>query len=415
MRALDGPAPFVGSNALAISPDGRNVYVASSRSDAIAIFARNSRTGKLAQRKGRAGCVARRGTDSCAPARALNGPNSVAVSADGRNVYVTSRVSDAVTAFRRNRSTGALTQLRGAGGCVADRLAKGCATGRALGGADVVAVSPDGENVYVGAFTADAVAILDRNPSTGALTQPADATGCVVATPLAGCATGLALDAPEGLAVSGDGANVYVASASSSAVLSFARDASSGALTQAADGSGCIVQSPLAGCTTGTQIGGANAVAVSGGDVYVTTLLSKSLASFTRDEGTGLLTQKSGTSACAIYVLAVGCSLVREFRAPEGVAVSPDGASVYATAFASGAIAVFNRNTTSGGVMQKRTARGCMSSRPRRPGCIRGRGLRGVSSIAVSPDGRFVYSAAFKSDAVAVFKRAAAPRTPRKG
>ena len=79
------------------------------------------------------------------------------------------------------------------------------------------------------------------------------------------------------------------------------------------------------------------------------------------------------------------------------------------------AIAVFNRNTTSGGVMQKRTARGCMSSRPRRPGCIRGRGLRGVSSIAVSPDGRFVYSAAFKSDAVAVFKRAAAPRTPRKG
>ncbi|MGO9249486.1 MAG: hypothetical protein ACLQQB_10380 [Solirubrobacteraceae bacterium] len=34
-----------------------------------------------------------------------------------------------------------------------------------------------------------------------------------------------------------------------------------------------------------------------------------------------------------------------------------------------------------------------------------GRGLLGVGSIAVSPDGRFVYSAAFASSAVGIFRR----------
>jgi DNA-binding beta-propeller fold protein YncE len=417
VRALGGPAPFLGSNAVAIPADGRNVYVASSRSDAIAIFRRNARSGKLTQRSGAAGCIALRAANGCARARGLNGPNSVAVSADGRSVYVTARTSDAVTSFRRNRRTGALRQLPGARGCIANRATPGCASGRALDGPDVVTVSPDGANVYVGAFVGDAIAVFDRNPSSGALTQPSDTTGCIVDAPAAGCATGLALDSPEGMAISGDGDNVYVATAVGNAVGVFSRDATTGALSQATDGSGCIVDSPLAGCTTGTQLAGANAVAVGpdDGDVYVTSLLSNSVTSFTRTAATGQLTQKSGTTACAIYVLAVGCSLVRELRAPEGIAVSPDGASVYATAFASGAIAVFNRNASSGGVIQKRTRRGCMTSRPPRPGCVRARGLLGASSIAVSPDGRFVYSAAFKSNAVGVFKRVTAARPRGKG
>src|SRR4051812_43276717 len=44
-RALKGPGPFMGSRAIALSPNGNNVYVASSESDAIAIFRRASRTG----------------------------------------------------------------------------------------------------------------------------------------------------------------------------------------------------------------------------------------------------------------------------------------------------------------------------------------------------------------------------------
>ncbi len=410
VRALGGPAPFLGSNALAISGDGKNVYVASSRSDAIAIFKRNARSGKLTQRSGAAGCVALRGASGCAKARGLNGPNSVAVSADGKTVYATSLISDSVTSFRRNAKTGALTQLPGASGCIANVATPGCATGRALDGPDVLAVSPDGKNVYVGAFAGNALAVFSRSPSSGALTQPADTTGCIVNAPTNGCATGLALASPEGMAISDDGDNVYVASAVSNAVGVFTRDASSGALTQANDGSGCIVDSALAGCTTGTQLAGANAVAVSpsDGDVYVTSLFSNSVTSFTR-AGTGQLTQKSGTSACAIYVLAVGCSLARALEAPEGIAVSPDGASVYAAAFKSGAVTAFARDSGTGGLIQLRNDRGCAIARPT-PGCVHARGLLGASALAVSPDSKFVYSAAFKSNAVGVFKRVTAAR-----
>ena len=45
-RALKGPGPFMGSRAIAVSPDGANVYVASSGSDTIAIFSRDRRSGR---------------------------------------------------------------------------------------------------------------------------------------------------------------------------------------------------------------------------------------------------------------------------------------------------------------------------------------------------------------------------------
>ena len=237
-------------------------------------------------------------------------------------------------------------------------------------------------------------------------TQPADTTGCIVNAPTAGCTTALALEAPEGMAISGDGNNVYAATAVSNAVVVFSRDPSTGALSQATDGSGCIVDAALDGCTTGLQLSGANAVAVSpdDGDVYVTSLLSNSLTSFTRTASTGELTQQTGTSACVIYVLAVGCSLGRALSAPEGLAVSPDGASVYAAAFESNAIAALNRSADSGAVIQKSKRAGCVTT-SKSPDCARARALREVSSLAVSPDGRHLYSGAFASNAVGIFKR----------
>lgn len=405
VRALRGPGPFLGSDAIAISPDGRNVYVASSRANAVAVFRRNARTGTLTQGSGVAGCIAAGGSGGCAKAIGLGAPNSVAVSADGGNVYATSLASNAVVALRRNRSTGALTQLGRGGGCIANTATTGCATGRALGGPDIVTVSPDGKSVYVGAFRGNALAVFSRNPSTGALTQPADTTGCFVDTPTAGCATAIALGAPEGIAISADGQSVYVAAALSSALDVFTRNTSTGVLTQAPGAAGCIVASALWGCALGVQIGGADAVTVSpdDADVYVTSLLSNSVTTFTR-VSPGQLVQLSGTSACVVNVLAVGCSLGRELSAPEGLAVSPDGANLYATSFTSGGLDVFNRNASSGAVSQKPRAPGCLVGRLI-PGCRLGRALLGVSSVAVSHDGKYVYSVAFASNAVGVFKR----------
>jgi DNA-binding beta-propeller fold protein YncE len=406
VRALGGPAPFLGSDALAVSPDGSNVYVASSRSHAIAVFSRNRHTGALGQRSGTAGCIALGGANGCARAVGLAVPNSVVVSPDGKNVYATSVAGNTVISFRRRPLTGALTQLGGGVGCIANAARSGCVTGRAIDGPDAITISPDGENVYVASFTGSSVAVFTRNPSTGALTQPSGATGCVVQTPTADCTTGLALGDPEGVTVSPDGANVYVAAPGSNAVDTFARNSSTGALTQSTGGTGCVVATALTGCSTGVQLAGADAVTVSpdGATVYVTSALSNSLTTFTRSSSTGQLTQLTGTSACVINLLAVGCSLGRVLSDPEGLAVSPDDATVYVTAFESGAVDVLNRNTDTGAVIQKPRAPGCLLGKPT-PGCLLARGLRGASSVAVSPDGQNVYCAAFGSDSVAIFKR----------
>lgn len=403
-RGLKGPGAFMGSEAIAVSPDGRNVYVASSRSDAIATFRRNPRSGALTQPPGRAGCIAAKGRGGCAKVAAFDGPNSVAVSPDGRNVYATSRASSSIAVFRRNRSTGALAQLPASAGCIAGAPIPVCAAGRALLGPDVVVVSPKGENIYVGSFFGNAVAVFDRDPVSGALTQAGDSGGCI-AEAISGCALGFALGAPEGMAISGDGASLYVASALSNAVVTLARDQSTGTLSQATDGSGCIAAGALAGCGAGRQIDGANAVAFNpGGDVYVTSLFSNSVTAFARSKETGGLTQKAGTAGCLVWLRAVGCSFGRALRAPEGIAVSPDGANAYVAAFANSAIDVLDRGRKSGKVTQKAGRRGCLALRTV-PGCTRARALRGVGSLALSPDGRYLYSTSFGSNAVDIFRR----------
>lgn len=404
-RGLKGPGPFMGSRAIAVSGDGQNVYVASSTSDAIAVFQRDRATGALTQPRGAAGCVAAKGAEGCGRAIGLDGPNSVALSPDGRFLYATARNSGSVAVFHRESSTGALRQLPPGSGCVSGLPVPGCAAGRALVGPDVVVVSPDGENVYVGSFFGNAVATFVR-AKNGTLFQAAGPEGCI-AEAISGCATGIGLGAPEGLAISPDGKSLYVGSALSNAVAVLGRDAAAGGtLGQATDGTACVANQPLAGCATGVQLAGANAVATApaGRDVYVTSLFSNSVTSFGR-AATGVLTQKPGTAACLIFLRAAGCSFGRAMVAPEGLAVSPDGATVYVAAFETGAIDVLDRERESGVVRQKPGKPGCLAD-PRVPDCTKARALAGVSSIAVSPDGRNVYSTAFESNAVGVFRRA---------
>ena len=95
-------APFLGSHAIAIAPTGvqRLRRVVAQRRDRD--LPPQRRTGQLTQSAGTAGCIAagrRRRLRACV---GLHGPNSVAVSPDGRNVYATSVKSNAVTVLRRN-------------------------------------------------------------------------------------------------------------------------------------------------------------------------------------------------------------------------------------------------------------------------------------------------------------------------
>ena len=64
------------------------------------------------------------------------------------------------------------------------------------------------------------------------------------------------------------------------------------------------------------------------------------------------------------------------------------------------------RRDPPGRVVQLRGALGCIH-KTGIAGCARGRAVTVPQDIAVSPDGRHAYVAAFKSNAVAVFARAA--------
>jgi DNA-binding beta-propeller fold protein YncE len=61
--------------------------------------------------------------------------------------------------------TGDLTQPAGTAGCISETGTGGtCADGHGLDGAGGVAVSPNGKTVYVASFTSDAVVRFNRAP-----------------------------------------------------------------------------------------------------------------------------------------------------------------------------------------------------------------------------------------------------------
>ncbi|HWC07996.1 MAG TPA: hypothetical protein VG458_02985, partial [Solirubrobacterales bacterium] len=131
--------------------------------------------------------------------------------------------------------------------------------------------------------------------------------------------------------------------------------------------------------------------------------LSNSVTAFDRNAGSGALVQKEATNACLILLRSAGCSFGRALVGPEGIDVSPDGRNVYVASFRTGAIDVLARNGK-GAVRQLPGTAGCLA-RKQVQGCAPGRALAGVDSVAVSPDGRNVYATAFESNAVDVFRR----------
>jgi DNA-binding beta-propeller fold protein YncE len=209
-----------GADSVAVSRDGRSVYVASYTSNAVLRFKRNRATGAITEPAGPGGCISEDGSGPCADGHGLSGPFSLAVTDDGRNVYVASTNSNAVARLERNRATGALSQRAGRTGCVSEDGSDTCADGHGLSGADAVAVSHDGTSVYVA--SARAIARFNRTKA-GALTEPAGTAACVSEDGSGPCADGRGLDGAYGVAVSRDGKSVYVASLASAAVARFRR------------------------------------------------------------------------------------------------------------------------------------------------------------------------------------------------
>ena len=103
MRTCTPARALGGASSIAITPDGKNAYVAAAASDAVAEFARNPDTGALSF----IGCISDDGMDrTCAKGNALRGPLAVVASPDGKHVYVAAAYSDSLLTFRRDSQSG---------------------------------------------------------------------------------------------------------------------------------------------------------------------------------------------------------------------------------------------------------------------------------------------------------------------
>ncbi len=308
---------------------------------------------------------------------ALFGVSGLAVSPDGSHLYATGQFDDAVAAFSRNSTNGALTYVD----VLHDGDVQGLLTLDGLDGAESVVVSPDGAHVYVAGFNDGAVAVFARNPSTGQLTYMESHKD----VSLGGTASGLL--GASSLAMSADGGDLYVASFTSDAVARFRRDTSA---PSPAYGMLTFQEAVIDNALGVNGLDGAAAVRLSptGNHLYVAGSVDKAVAVFSRDGSTGALT--------FVEAKVDGQAGVNGLDGVNSLAVSVDGQNVYATGAAEDALAVFGRDDGTGAItFQSMQVDGVDGLD----------GLDGVSSVQVSFDGRFVYTGGYLDDSLDVFSR----------
>jgi 6-phosphogluconolactonase (cycloisomerase 2 family) len=309
---VSGVDGIQGAFGLAVSPDGKNVYVAGRFENALATFTRDPGTGAL--------IYVSKLVDGAGGVDGLSAPWGVTVSPDSKNVYVAGSGENAIATFSRDTTSGALTFLA---------VAKDGVSGvDGLAGITNVAVSPlPGTNLYGASCGADnAVSTFTRDPSTGAISY--------LEVHRDGVAGVDGLNCTRDVAVSPDGANVYSVAESDDAVATFSRAAANGALT--------FVESDADGVGGVDGLDGARDVAVSPdcSHVYVGSTVDDAVATLTRDGSSGSLTFLERAKD--------GVAGVDGIDQAAGVTIAPGGASVYGVGELDDAVATFSRQATGG-------------------------------------------------------------------
>lgn len=338
---------------------------------------------------------------------ALDEVESAALSPDGRHLYVGGR--NAIMVLGRNQDTGGLVPLQ--------------TLESDIDGFDIffishLAASPDGQNIYAASTTFGALLVFQRDPATGLLTfieQINEGSDEIEGL-------NLVLD----LEISTDGRNVYTLAFGEAEIGVFARDLTTGSLTQ-------VEVENDAGDIPQLQLPRGSALAPDGGHFYVADQLG-GLLTFSRAADTGELTFESAISngdelgirlwnvvldpsSESLYLAGTNSSMgtvVTTFSRdpsdggleridadfnvefPTSLLVDATGSNLYITSNA-GHIEVFGRDTQ--GML---THRQTLSD-----------GIDGVDGLAsaglgvLDPQGRHLYVPSFADEAVSIFSRTA--------
>src|SRR3954451_20793366 len=310
---------------------------------------------------------------------------------------------------------GSLSQLAGGAGCITDNGASNavaalCADGRGLGGAEALTLSPDGRFAYSYSYSTGAVAILSRDPSTGALTQADDPAACVARSSLSGdCTAGRmpsgGSDTAHAMVITPDGRFLFVAGYSGAVVSVFSRDVSTGALAEVPGTDGCVSTGGLdsnggATCSTFAKLDQPQALALSpdGKFLYVAGYAAAGLTIFSVG-ATGALTHLADPDGCVTAAATAGCTQTRYAQRFYDIALSPDGHTLYAVNDLDDVVLAFTRNAD-GTVSQPTSSGYCVYNGGvgTEDPCNVGRGLAGAQSVEVSPDGKLVVVGTFTTN-----------------
>ncbi len=154
-NGVDGVIGIDGASSVAVSPDDSFVVVTARVDDSLAVFGRDATTDDLQLED----------VEIFGPAP-LQGASDVAFSPDSRHIYATAEVDDTLVVFERTSSSP--TQIE-----YVSHFQDGIDGVDGLDGASSVAVSPDGRHVYVAGKLDDALSLYERDSTTGTLSLTA--------------------------------------------------------------------------------------------------------------------------------------------------------------------------------------------------------------------------------------------------
>jgi DNA-binding beta-propeller fold protein YncE len=376
-----------GGRDVAVSPDGKLIFVADAQ-DSVVGFKRSLADGSITY----ASCVDNNSEPGCTHLSpiVLGPPRSLAFSPDGASLYVLTETTDVVLRFTVGTG-GTLTFA----GCAEDAALpeSNCATEvPGLENMLRVVVSPDGASVYA---SGEEGAIAHFNAAL-------QLQGCYREVTVIGCGVQAEpLSAPYGMAVSPDGKHLYATSVGHDAIAWFTLGAN-GALTSVeclSDDDDATAFSDSCAEESGVDYNRPSHIvfSVNGDHAYVIDETSLgAVYHFTRDALTGALTRQD-CLADDLNVDAPGCTELDDstgsgLNTVMDAAISPDSANLYTVATADTALSTFGLSSPAGALTHIRCLRandvvvqGCAP--------FNSSALGGPFGVAVSPDGHDLYVA----------------------
>ena len=347
-----------------IAPGNNHVYAASSGSNSIILFSRNSFTGRLQQ--------IQTYTDNENGIDGLSQVHDLAISPDGFHLYAAGEADDSVAVFSRDTESGLLTFI--------EKHKNGIFGVHGLDGVSGILVSPDGKNVYAAGTHDDQIVVFDRHAYLGTLTFKESITDGVAGVD--------GLDGSRGLSMSTDNRFLYSTGIVDDAVTVFSRDTSTGVLSYVEmkkDGSGGI-----------TSLNGANDLLVSpdGQYLYVTAPNDDAVTVFNISTSTGALT--------FVEAQVDGILGVDGLDGAFGIVASPDNLHVYVVGLNDNAISTFRRSSLDGSLFYVEVSI---------DGTGTVDGMQFPVSTDVTSDGTHIYVAGKGEDSIVEFTRSSSTGT----